>query len=286
MELEKASNAPRGSLAGIGLGLREQIAEDTLTGRGASLAFVEIHPENFEGRGGVHETLFERAAAKLPILTHGLTLGVGSAERPSRSRLSALRTLINRTKAPFHSEHLAFGPIAGHHSHDLLPIPWTKASLSTCIERIRELEGTLELPIAVENISYYAIHEDSEMSELEFLDALFEKTNVRLLLDVNNTYVNSRNHAFDAAAWLKNVPADRVAGIHVAGHFERTDGWLIDTHGDTVRQDVLTLLEQTLVRTGPVPVLLERDTEFSDAEAIWADVERLRTTYDRAMATR
>lgn len=281
--MNAASNVSSLRLDGVGLGLREQLADDMLAERGASLAFVEVHPENYEHRGGLHEGLLERALERFAVLTHGLTLGVGSNARPDRERMGSLRALLRRTNAPFHSEHLAFGPIAGHHSHDLLPIPWTKKSLATCIERIAELEGALEVPIAIENISYYAAHDDNELSELEFLGALFERTNVRILLDVNNTYVNSRNHAFDAAAWLDAIPADRVAQIHVAGHFERKDGWLIDTHGEAVRDDVLSLLERTLRRIGPVPVLLERDTGFDDAESIWADVDRLCAVYDRSV---
>ncbi|MET0386907.1 MAG: DUF692 domain-containing protein [Polyangiales bacterium] len=269
------------------MGLRQAIAEPLLAVRAGTnalpeLQFLEIHPENYIARGGRFRALLERAQAHWPILTHGLTLGLGAVEPADPGYVRELGRLLEKLAAPWHSEHLCFSSADGVMSHDLLPLPFTHDAVRVAVDRVRELRDALERPVAIENISYYAHPGDAEMDEAEFLTEVLEQADAKLLLDVNNIYVNSRNHGFDALRFLERLPLERVVQIHVAGHSQRPDGLLIDTHGTCVRDEVYVLLEHALARTGPRPVLLERDQSFPEIESLFAEVRRLHASYTRA----
>lgn len=273
------------AIEGIGIGLRYAMAEATLTRDVPGLSWLEIHPENYIGRGGRFRHVLERAAEKFPFVTHGLTLGFGAAEPAEASYLRALRGFLHGIGVPWHSEHLCFSGSGGVMVHDLLPLPFTREAVATAAARIGEARDQLELPIAIENISYYATlgrAGEQEMGELDFLLEVLERADCKLLLDVNNVFVNSRNHGFDPRAYLDRIPVERVAQIHVAGHHVRPDQLIIDTHGEPVRDEVYELLDYTLHRTGPVPVLLERDQGFPEFDEIIAEVARLDAIYKRA----
>jgi uncharacterized protein (UPF0276 family) len=183
---------------------------------------------------------------------------------------------------PWHSDHLCFGAVDGAHLHDLLPLPFTRESVRAVADRVRLLEDALGLPIAVENISWYAHPGDAEMERGRLPRRDLSRCDARLLLDVNNAFVNARNHGTDARDFLRRVPADRVVQIHVAGHFTGADGFRIDTHGEPVCAEVYELLELALSRTGRVPVLLERDGGFPPFDELAAEVERLDAILQRA----
>ncbi|MCS6797999.1 MAG: DUF692 domain-containing protein [Myxococcota bacterium] len=269
---------------GIGLGLRIEIAERTLSEPPAALRFVEIHPENYMRRGGRFRSVLERALDRFPVLSHGLTMGFGSSDPFDRDYLADLRELLRRIGAPWHSDHACFASADGVFAHDLLPLPWCERTLQTMTRRFEEARDALGVPLAVENVSYYAPSDRDETSEVEFLVALLERTDGLLLLDVNNVYVNARNFGFDARAFLDRIPAGRIVQLHVAGHLVRDDGLRIDTHGEAVCDDVYALLEHVLRRIGPRPVLLERDQSFPSWEALCAEIERLDAIYRRAVA--
>jgi len=231
--------------------------------------------------------VLERAAEKFPFATHGLTLGFGAAEPAERSYMKALRDFLHGLSIPWHSEHLCFSGSGGVMVHDLLPLPFTHEAAENAAARISEARDQLELPIAIENISYYATlgrADEQELGELDFLLEVLERADCKLLLDVNNVFVNSQNHGFDPRAYIDRIPVERVAQIHVAGHHVRPDKLIIDTHGEAVRDEVFELLEHTLLRTGPVPVLLERDQGFPEFEEIMAEVARLDAIYQRAIS--
>ena len=183
--------------------------------------------------------------------------------------------------APWHSEHLCFSSADGVMVHDLLPLPFTHDAARVAAARIRELRDALERPIAVENISYYAHVGTPELDEADFLLEVLEQADAKLLLDVNNIYVNSKNHGLDARRFLQRMPAERVVQIHIAGHSRRADGTIIDTHGAAVHDDVYALLELALERVGRVPVLLERDQSFPSFAELQAELERLHALYVR-----
>jgi len=277
------------SVEGIGIGLRYAMAEATLSREVPGLGWLEIHPENYVARGGRFRQLLERAAEKFPFATHGLTLGFGAAEPAEQSYMRALRDFLRGLSIPWHSEHLCFSGSGGVMVHDLLPLPFTHEAVANAAARIAEARDQLELPIAIENISYYATlgrADEQEMGELEFLLEVLERADCKLLLDVNNVFVNSQNHGFDPRAYLDRIPVERVAQIHVAGHHIRPDKLIIDTHGEAVRDEVFDLLEHTLARTGPMPVLLERDQGFPEFEEIIAEVARLDAIYQRAVGAK
>ena len=260
---------------GIGLGYRQAIAERTLEADGPELAWLEIHPENYVARGGRFRHMLEAAAERFPIVTHGLTLGFGAPEPFEAGYVRALRDFLHRLHVPWHSEHLCFTGSDGVMLHDLLPLPYSREAVRVAVARIRELRDRLELPLALENVSYYATTGRPEMSELDFLLEVLEGADAKLLLDVNNVFVNSRNHGFDPRAYIDRIPVERIVQLHVAGHYVRPDGLILDTHGDAVRDEVFQLLDYTLRRVGPVPVLLERDQNFRGFDELLAEVRRL-----------
>ena len=270
---------------GVGLGLRHDLARELLERRPDEGRWLEIHPENYVARGGRFELNLEEARARWPIVTHGLTCGVGTA-RPFDPRYTrALRALLEAVGAPFHSEHLCFGGVDDTFLHDLLPLPFNREAVRTAAARARELRDAIERPLAIENISYYADPLDpGGWTEPDFLLEVLDAADAALLLDVNNVYVNSLNHGFDPRAYIDRIPRERVVQIHVAGHFTGKDGVIIDTHGEPVCEGVYDLLGYTIARLGPVPVLLERDQNVPPLDELLAEVRRLSTIYERGVA--
>jgi uncharacterized protein len=278
-------NALRPRVHGIGLGLRQAIADALFDSELTELRFLEIHPENYVARGGRFNRMLARAVERWPLLTHGLSLGFGAVEPAEARYVEQLKAFLDRIDAPWHSEHLCFSSADGVMLHDLLPLPFRREVVQTAVSRIRELREGLARPIAVENVSYYAHPGEREMDEADFLNEVLERADAKLLLDVNNVFVNSKNHGFDAARFLDRLPAQRVVQIHIAGHSLRPDGLIVDTHGEAVRDEVHALLEYALRRIGPVPVLLERDQNFPDFAELAAEVRRLDAIYVRATGT-
>jgi len=272
----------RRALAGVGLGLRWEFLEEVLDGPTHDIAFFEISPENYLGRGGYYPSALERIAERYPIVTHGLTLSLGAVAEPDPSYLGALRAEVTRLNSPWHSDHLCFSSAGERVLHELLPLKFSEENLLRVAERARRVEALLERPFAIENITYYVHPGQPEMSELTFLQRVLQEGRAHLLLDVNNVYVNAHNHGFDPYAFIAALPLDRVLEIHVAGHRTLDCGLLLDTHGQAVADPVLALLEWTLERTGPVPVLLERDNDVPDLAELLREVALLRELHTRA----
>jgi uncharacterized protein (UPF0276 family) len=270
---------------GIGIGFRQALAPRTLERSVPEIRWLEVHPENYVLRGGRFRHLLEQAREHFPLVTHGLTMGFGAVEPAEEAYVRPLKAFLRDIGAPWHSEHLCFSGADGVMVHDLLAVPFTREGVTTAVARIREAQDRLELPIALENISYYASTGPSEMPEIDFLLEVLEGADAKLLLDVNNVYVNSKNHGFDARHYIERMPAERVVQIHVAGHTVRDDALIIDTHGEPVRDEVYELLEYALQRVGRVPVLLERDQNFPPFEELAAEVRRLDAIYRRATGT-
>lgn len=252
----------------------------------AEVDWVEIHPENYVARGGAFQLNLERARDRWPILPHGLSLCFGTTSRFDAAYVAQLRQLLDAIDAPFYSDHLCFAGIDGTFLHDLLPLPFNRESVRTAASRVAELRDAIERPVAVENISYYAdpLAPAHGWDEPDFLLEVLEAADCKLLLDVNNIYVNARNHRFDPHPYIERIPRERVVQIHVAGHHTQKDGQIIDTHGEPVCEGVYSLLEHTLERIGPVPVLLERDQNFPPLEELLEEMRRLHAIYDRATA--
>ena len=274
--------APGVPVQGVGLGLRQDFGAELSERRPADVDWVEIHPENYVWRGGRYEASLERAQEIWPIVPHGLTLCFGSTQRHEATYTTALKHFLRKIRAPWYSDHLCFGGANDVFVHDLLPLPFTSEAVDVAAQRIREVQDAIEVPVALENISFYGVLGEPEMSEAEFLCEVIHKADCKLMLDVNNVYVNSINHGFSAEDFIAKLPLERVVQIHVAGHFTRKDGLIIDTHGEDVCEGVYALLDNTLRKTGPVPVLLERDGNFPPLDTLLGEMAELQAIYRRA----
>lgn len=281
-----------GRIAGVGLGLRWSFLEEVVLAAREPASplpvdFFEVSPENYMRRGGYVPAALDVVRERFPILSHGLTLSIGSVDPLDVGYLEELRAFIERVGSPFHSDHLCFGGAGGRLVHDLLPMPFIEDSVHHVAARAEEVRDRLGTRLALENITYYLHPGAAEMSEPEFLSAVVEEADVDLLLDVNNLYVNSVNFGFDAVSALARLPLDRVVAIHVAGHEHKPEhGRLIDTHGAPTIDPVLDLLEQAVRVTGPVPVMLERDHDVPDLPVLLEEVARVRAAYDRGLSRR
>jgi len=281
-QCESPGLGKRRTLAGVGLGLRWEFLEEVLDGPPHDVAFFEVSPENYLGRGGYYPSALARIAERYPIVTHGLTLSLGSRAELDASYLHALQAEVTRLNPPWHSDHLCFSSAGERVLHELLPLKFSAENVHRVAARARQMQDQLERPFAVENITYYVHPGQPEMSEVEFLQQVLEQSSAHLLLDVNNVYVNAQNHGFDPYAFIAALPLERVLEIHVAGHQILDSGLHLDTHGQAVADPVLELLEWTLERTGPVPVLLERDNDVPDLAELLGEVARLRELHARA----
>jgi uncharacterized protein (UPF0276 family) len=267
---------------GVGLGLRWEFLEEVLDGPPLAIDFFEVSPENYMRRGGYYPAALERVRARYPLVTHGLTLSLGAHAPPDAEYLRELGTEVERLATPWHSDHLAFTSAGARAFHELLPLPFTRDTARRVADRLEALAEKLARPVAVENITYYALPGPKELSEGDFLNELFERTRAGLLFDVNNVYVNAKNHGFDAEHALASFPLERVIEVHVAGHTHTASGLILDTHGAPVAEPVLALLERALVRTGPMPVLLERDNDVPPLAELVAEVQAIRGICERA----
>lgn len=284
-QADVAPRAPAPAVSGVGLGLRWEFLEEVLEGPQLQLGFLEVSPENYMRRGGYYPEALERVGERYPLVTHGLTLSLGALDEPEPEYLRTLKTEVQRLHSPWHSDHLCFSSAGSRVLHELLPLKFCQQNVRRVVERVRRVQDFLGLPMAIENISWYLHPGRPEMSELDFISAIVEGSGAGLLLDVNNVYVNSLNHGFDAAQFLLQLPLQRVVQIHVAGHTRLDSGLLLDTHGAPVCDPVYELLRIVLERTGPVPVLLERDNEVPELSDLMAEVTRLQQIAQAAAGT-
>jgi uncharacterized protein len=270
---------------GVGLGLRWALVEDILERPPPELAWIEVAPENFMRRGGRFPAALAKCAARFPIVTHGLTMSLGGADPLSAEYLRTVGEFARSIGTPWHSDHLCFGIVDGVALHDLLPLPFTEQAADHVAARVRQAQDVLGLPMAVENISYYAHPGRSEMDEADFAARVVEKAGCQLLLDVSNVYVNSKNHGYDARAMIAKMPLERVVQIHVAGHDDSDPELVVDTHAEPLRNDVYDLLDFALSTIGrDVPVLLERDDNFPDWRDLCGELAKLEAIVSRAAA--
>jgi uncharacterized protein len=259
---------------GVGLGLRRALLGPLQDADLGDLDFMEIAPENWIGVGGRLGRQFSAWAERFPFIAHGLSLSLGAPEPLDEDYIGRLRRFLDQHGIVGFSDHLSYCSEHGH-LYDLMPIPFTTEAVDWVAGRIRQVQDLLGRQIAVENISYYAAP-GAEISELEFINAVLEKADCLLLLDVNNIHVNSVNHGYDAQAFLAGLPAERVAYIHVAGHHHEADDLIVDTHGAAVIEPVWRLLQSAYERIGPVPTLLERDFNFPPLPELLAEVATIK----------
>ncbi|MCO1335823.1 DUF692 domain-containing protein [Microbulbifer sp. OS29] len=235
--------------------------------------FLEVAPENWIGVGGRYGRWFQDFTERFPFLLHGLSLSIGSPEPLDMELVGAIKKFIRQHNIRGYSEHLSYCSDHGH-LYDLLPIPFTGEAVMYVAERIRMVQDTLGERIAMENVSYYAAP-GQEMSEQTFLQAVLQEADCDLLLDVNNIYVNSINHKYDALGFLKALPTDRIRYAHIAGHYDEAEDLKVDTHGAPVIDPVWQLLHKAYEIHGVVPTLLERDFNIPPMPSLLKEVEQI-----------
>lgn len=239
-----------------------------------AINWFEVHPEQYFGhRRGLALQNLEQICQHYPITFHGVGLSLGSTDPLDDQYLLQLKALMQRFQPAWFSEHLSWASVGGRHFYDLLPLPYTSEVAKHVVQRIQQVQDVLEQKILVENISSYLAYKDSVLSEAEFIQTVLEEADCFLLLDVNNLYVNSKNHGFDPIVELNKIPVDRVRQIHLAGYGER-ENYLLDTHGETVHAPVWQLYQAALDRFGAVPTLIEWENNVPDLETVKAEADQ------------
>ncbi len=263
---------------GFGLGLRPQHYPDILSDEADNAHVVdwfEAISENYMIPGGQPLKMLDRIRERYPIVLHGVSMSIASTAPLDEQYLSDLRTLADRTEPVFISDHLCWTGVHGVNLHDLLPIPYTREALDHVAARIHHVQGRLARPFVLENVSSYVQFNHSEMTEWDFLVELTRRTGCWLLFDVNNVFVSSFNHGWDAHEFINAIPADRVVQFHLAGH-EHNTSHIIDTHDAMVCDEVWDLYRAAICRFGPVSTLIERDDNIPPYSEMVAELSKAR----------
>jgi hypothetical protein len=259
---------------GVGVGLRSAHYGHVVEAQ-PEVDWFEIISENFMGVGGRPAWFLEQIAARYPIVMHGVSLSIGSTDPLDRAYLATLKELARTTKAHWVSDHLCWTGVARRNLHDLLPLPYTEECLRHVVARIREVQDVLERPLVLENPSSYVEFKSTTMSEWEFLARMAEDADCGLLLDVNNVFVSSFNHAFDPYEYLAGIPPERVVQFHVAGHTHKGTH-ILDTHTGQAIGEVWKLFEKACELTGGRSTLYEWDEDIPALDVVVAEAEKAR----------
>ena len=259
---------------GFGLGLRPPHYTAILDSTPA-VDWFELITENYLVGGGRPLHFLDAIRARYPVVMHGVSLSIGSTAPLDLDYIARVRRLAERCEPEWISDHLCWTGTDGANLHDLLPLPYTAEALLHLAPRIDRVQELLGRPLVLENVSSYVSYANSAMSEWEFLSTLTERTGCRLLLDVNNVYVSSRNHGFDPREFLDGVRIEAVQQFHIAGHLD-LGTHVIDTHDAPVREEVWDLYAYALRRFGPVSTLLERDDNIPPLDELVAELDRAR----------
>ncbi len=259
---------------GAGLGLRRPIADKLMADPPTDVDFMEVAPENWIHVGGALGKKLRFFTERYPFLIHGLSLSIGSPAPLDEQLVRDIKEFMSEHDIRLYSEHLSYCGDDGH-LYDLMPIPFTEDAVKYVAGRVRRVQDILEQRIALENVSYYA-PTDASMDERDFLLAVLEESDCDLMLDINNIVVNSINHRYDAGAFMRAMPAERIRYFHLAGHYVEAPDLRIDTHGATVDNQSWQLLADAYRHFGSVPTLLERDFNFPPMEELLGEVRRIK----------
>jgi uncharacterized protein (UPF0276 family) len=269
-----AQREPTGLRAGIGLRAAHDAQVIELC---PPIAWLEVHSENHFARGGAQREVLAKVREHYALSLHGVGLSIGSTDALDEAHLAEIVRLERDFGPVFVSEHLSWGSVGGRFLNDLLPLPYTEEALRHMVSRVDQVQHALGRQILIENIASYVAFKHSSMAEWEFLAALVQESGCGLLLDVNNVYVNAMNHGFDPHLYLQHIPVAAVQEIHLAGHsIHQLDGRQIriDTHGSPVSDEVWALYASALDRFGPVPTLIEWDTDIPPLDVLLAEARK------------
>lgn len=272
--------------ARVGIGLRAEHYHEVVTTRPA-VAWLEVHSENYFGEGGAPHYYLEQVRRDYPLSLHGVGLSLGSADVLNRTHLGKLKALIQRYEPGLVSDHLSWSSVDGNYLNDLLPLPYLEETLRHVTERVMQAQEFLGREILIENPSSYLQYRHSDMGEAEFLAELSMRSGCGILLDVNNIYVSASNHGFNAQTYLRTLPPARVREIHLAGHTVNRypEGEiLIDTHNARVCDAVWALYRDALAHVGPVPTLIEWDTDLPALSVLLDEARQAEAIQEKTLA--
>jgi uncharacterized protein (UPF0276 family) len=279
------SRFPAHSMGGLaGTSFKHQHLPAILA-EGKQDGFFEVHAENYMGAGGPPHDALTRIRRDFPVSLHGVCMSIGGAQPLDKDHLKRFKALVDRYEPGLVSEHLAWSTHATTYFNDLLPLPYTQTTLARVADHIGEVQEAVRRPILLENPSTYVVFEESTMSETDFIRELVRRTGCGLLLDVNNVFVSATNHGFSALAYLADFPLGHVGEIHLAGHSEQADDegdlLLIDSHDGPVADPVWQLFEIVIGRCGPIPTLVEWDSDIPDWPVLKAEAAAAQAVLER-----
>jgi uncharacterized protein (UPF0276 family) len=234
---------------------------------------MEIAPENWIGLGGKWAKQLRQLTEQYDFMIHGLSLNIGGPAPLDEEFILQVKGFMKQHSILAYSEHLSYCTDTAH-LYDLMPIPFTKEAVHYVANRIKRVQDIIEQRLIIENVSYYAAP-GQELSEIDFINAVIDEADCELLIDINNIYVNSVNHGYDALAFLKALPGRRIAYGHIAGHYNEADDLIIDTHGADVIDNVWQLLDHAYAEFGVFPTLLERDFNIPAVSELLGEVHRI-----------
>ena len=255
---------------GAGAGLRHEHFEEILRER-PPFKWLEIITDDFMDFGGYSRDRLMEIRERYQIVSHGVCLAIGSTDPLDREYLRRMRQFCREIGSPWTSDHLCFTKVDHTNMLDLMPLPFTRETVSHIVERIKIVQGELEMPFLIENITRYVTVSDREMSEAEFISEIVTKADCGLLLDVTNVFLNSQFHSFDAWRFITSLPLERVGQIHLAGWEPAEDGSVIDSHDGPVQPEVWELFRRVIARTGPTSVLVEWDNLLPPVSRLLAE---------------
>ncbi len=266
---------------GHGIGLRSEHFSEFLSGD-VRVDWVEAISENFFFQGGRPKAVLEAVRRQMPVVLHGVSLSIGGPDPLDQQHLKQLRELARWVEPAWVSDHLCWGTHRGRYLHDLLPLPFTEESLAHVVARVGQVQDTLGRQILLENVSSYLTFSASTLTEWDFLAEVAARADCGILLDVNNIYVSARNHGFDADAYLKAIPVDRVGQFHLAGYADHGTH-LLDTHDSPVTDPVWALYREAVRRFGPVTTLVEWDEHIPPLPRLLEESARARAVAEAAV---
>ncbi len=280
---------PAHALAGLaGTSFKPQHMQAILSGP-KPRGFFEIHAENYMGAGGPPHRALEAIRNDHTISLHGVCMSIGGPRPLDKAHLARFRGLVHRYKPALVSEHLAWSTHENVYYNDLLPLPYTEATLAAVCDHIDQVQEAIGRPILLENPSTYVLFQELTMTETDFIRAVARRTGCGLLLDVNNVFVSATNHGFSALDYLFDFPLGLVGEIHLAGHAEQSDDegapLLIDSHDRPVANPVWALFERVVAQAGPIPTLIEWDSEIPEWPRLTAEAAAAQEILDRAGLT-
>ena len=256
---------------GFGLGLRPEHYEEIAANPGR-VGWFEALSENYMVPGGRPMHWLDRIRRDHPMALHGVSLSIGSIDPLDDGYLTDLKALADRVQPLWISDHLCFTGLRGTNMHDLLPLPYTEEALDHVAERVSRVQDRLGRRLMLENVSSYVTYAASELSEWDFIAELSRRADCDILLDVNNVYVSAFNHEFDARAFLRAMPRERVRQFHLAGHTHK-GSHIIDTHDHPIVPDVWALYAEAVKLFPDVPTMIERDADIPPYEELLAELD-------------